>query len=244
MRTALDIDLPDAPLELRRGSPRLHDLAYAYLKGLLLAGGLDPGDQISSESVGRVLAVSRAPVSDAIRRLTVEGLLEVVPQVGCRVVRPARGREWPTSTRYSAPPRASSPVSPASAARPPKPANSPGCAPGLRRGADLPDDPRRALRRAAAAQSPALREAARAGAIAAQRRHRRVVLGSQRLLPAGGLRVARAAGLCADRTRGVRRRRRRGRRPDRRARDAALSGSPRPRRRRRAGQRQGQEERR
>jgi DNA-binding GntR family transcriptional regulator len=88
MRPALNPDLPDAPFDLRRGSPRLHDLAYAYLKGLLLGGGLDPGDQISSESVGRVLSISRAPVGDAIRRLTVEGLLEILPQVGCRVVRP------------------------------------------------------------------------------------------------------------------------------------------------------------
>ena len=66
----------------------MHDLAYAYLKALLLGGGLDPGDQLSSEGVGRVLSISRAPVSDAIRRLTVEGLLEILPQVGCRVVRP------------------------------------------------------------------------------------------------------------------------------------------------------------
>ena len=88
MRAALNIDLPDAPQFLRRGTPRLHDLAYAYLKGLLLGGGLDPGDQISSEGVGRVLSMSRAPVTDAIRRLTVEGLLEILPQVGCRVVRP------------------------------------------------------------------------------------------------------------------------------------------------------------
>ena len=88
MRAALNTDLPEAPEELRRGSPRLHDFAYAYLKGLLLGGGLDPGDQISSESVGRALSISRAPVGDAIRRLTVEGLLEVLPQVGCRVVRP------------------------------------------------------------------------------------------------------------------------------------------------------------
>jgi DNA-binding GntR family transcriptional regulator len=88
MRAALNLDLPDAPQSLWRGTPRLHDLAYAYLKGLLLGGGLDPGDQISSEGVGRVLSISRAPVTDAIRRLAVEGLLEILPQVGCRVVRP------------------------------------------------------------------------------------------------------------------------------------------------------------
>lgn len=88
MRTTLNVVLPDAPESLWHGTPRLHDLAYAYLKGLLLGGGLDPGDQLSSEGVGRVLSMSRAPVSDAIRRLTVEGLLEILPQVGCRVVRP------------------------------------------------------------------------------------------------------------------------------------------------------------
>lgn len=88
MKAALNVILPDAPESLWRGTPRLHDLAYAYLKALLLGGGLDPGDQLSSEGVGRVLSISRAPVSDAIRRLTVEGLLEILPQVGCRVVRP------------------------------------------------------------------------------------------------------------------------------------------------------------
>lgn len=88
MRTALNVVLPDAPDSLREGTPRLHDLAYAYLKGLLLGGGLDPGDRISSDSVGRALSMSRAPVGDAIRRLAVEGLLEILPQVGCRVVRP------------------------------------------------------------------------------------------------------------------------------------------------------------
>src|SRR4249919_2892437 len=88
MRTSFNVVLPDASKTLWLGTPRLHDLAYAYLKGLLLGGGLDPGDQISSEAVGRVLSISRAPVTDAVRRLTVEGLLEILPQVGCRVVRP------------------------------------------------------------------------------------------------------------------------------------------------------------
>ncbi len=91
MKTAFNMELPNVSEELRRGSPRLQDLAYGYLKNLLLTGGLDPGDQISSESVGRILSISRAPVSDAIRRLTVEGMLEVLPQVGCRVIRPVAG---------------------------------------------------------------------------------------------------------------------------------------------------------
>ncbi len=88
MEAVLDNALPNAPGSLWQGAPRLHDAAYAYLKGLLLGGGLEPGDQISSERVGRALSMSRAPVSDAIRRLAVEGFLEILPQIGCRVVRP------------------------------------------------------------------------------------------------------------------------------------------------------------
>jgi DNA-binding GntR family transcriptional regulator len=88
MQAFLDNPLQNAPGVLRQGAPRLHDAAYAYLKGFLLGGGLEPGDQISSEKVGRALSMSRAPVSDAIRRLAVEGFLEILPQIGCRVVRP------------------------------------------------------------------------------------------------------------------------------------------------------------
>lgn len=88
MRAALNLDLPEMPDAPWRSTPRLHDRAYASLKSLLLSGGLEPGDQLSSEAVGRALSMSRAPVSDAIRRLTVEGFLEILPQVGCRVIRP------------------------------------------------------------------------------------------------------------------------------------------------------------
>lgn len=88
MAGSFKTDLPEPEQSLRRSGGRLHDLAYAYLKDLLVGGVLEPGDQISTEGVGRVLSVSRAPVSDAIRRLTVEGLLEVQPQIGCRVITP------------------------------------------------------------------------------------------------------------------------------------------------------------
>jgi len=88
MAVTFKTDLPGPSATLRRSGARLHDTAYAYLKNLLLHGSLAPGDQISSETIGRVLSMSRAPVSDAIRRLTVEGLLEVQPQIGCRVVTP------------------------------------------------------------------------------------------------------------------------------------------------------------
>ncbi|MBL6750598.1 MAG: GntR family transcriptional regulator [Nevskia sp.] len=68
--------------------PHLQDRALAYLKGLLLDGGLEPGDVISTEEVARTLGVSRAPATDAIKRLTADGFFVVMPQIGCRVPTP------------------------------------------------------------------------------------------------------------------------------------------------------------
>ena len=66
----------------------LHERAHAYLKDLLLDGGLEPGDVISTEGVARALSISRAPVTDAVKRLTAEGFFVVMPQIGYRVVLP------------------------------------------------------------------------------------------------------------------------------------------------------------
>ena len=55
---------------------------------LAARGGLDSRRPDLLRRGGRALSISRAPVSDAIRRLAVEGLLEILPQVGCRVVLP------------------------------------------------------------------------------------------------------------------------------------------------------------
>jgi DNA-binding GntR family transcriptional regulator len=82
--------LPSPTGRLPAPLTRLHDRAYVYLKDLLLNGGLEPGDLISTERVGNALGISRAPATDAMRRLTSEGFVEVLPQIGCRVRTPAR----------------------------------------------------------------------------------------------------------------------------------------------------------
>lgn len=81
--------LPQPVSSLVRLIPLRHDRAYAYLKGLLLDGGLEPDDVISTEDVARALNISRAPVTDAMKRLTGDGFITVVPQVGCVVNMPA-----------------------------------------------------------------------------------------------------------------------------------------------------------
>jgi DNA-binding GntR family transcriptional regulator len=77
---------PDADLEAR--FPHRHDRAFAYLKRLLFDGGLEPDEVISTEDVARALKISRAPVTDAIKRLVRDGFLTVMPQVGCRICAP------------------------------------------------------------------------------------------------------------------------------------------------------------
>lgn len=72
----------------RRG--RLAEHAYEYTKGLLFDRALQPGQRVRVEDVVTRLNTSRQPVMDAFKRLAAEGFLEIIPQVGCRVVTPTR----------------------------------------------------------------------------------------------------------------------------------------------------------
>jgi DNA-binding GntR family transcriptional regulator len=47
--------------------------AYLYLRGQILSGDLAPGATISEASIARQLGNSRAPLREAVRRLTAEG---------------------------------------------------------------------------------------------------------------------------------------------------------------------------
>lgn len=82
------IQLPVPDKDLESSVPLRHDRAVAYLKTLLLDGGLEPNDVISTEDVGRRLDMSRAPVTDAIKRLVRDGFVTVIPQVGCQIRSP------------------------------------------------------------------------------------------------------------------------------------------------------------
>jgi DNA-binding GntR family transcriptional regulator len=68
---------------------RTHDYAalrvYEAIKERLLDGAYREGDKLAVDAIAEEFAVSRYPVMDAIKRLSVEGFVNVVPQVGCRV---------------------------------------------------------------------------------------------------------------------------------------------------------------
>jgi len=60
---------------------------YDYLKSQLLEGAFHNVARLPVEDIAAELEVSRQPVMDSIKRLTVEGFLEIIPQVGSRVRR-------------------------------------------------------------------------------------------------------------------------------------------------------------
>lgn len=66
-------------------SKRLAAAVYEEIKGRIITGAYAPGEWLSVEELSRVFSVSRQPVMDAMRRLSSDWLVEVVPQVGCRV---------------------------------------------------------------------------------------------------------------------------------------------------------------
>jgi DNA-binding GntR family transcriptional regulator len=63
--------------------------AYAALRQDLVRGRWQTGDILSAYALSEELQISRTPVMEALKRLEQEGLVEIIPQVGCRVVGPA-----------------------------------------------------------------------------------------------------------------------------------------------------------
>ena len=70
---------------LHRGGSRLNHAVYDRLKERLLEGRYAAGGPLSTEALRTEFGVSRQPVMEALRRLSADGLVEIMPQVGCRV---------------------------------------------------------------------------------------------------------------------------------------------------------------
>jgi DNA-binding GntR family transcriptional regulator len=79
---------PAAGVPGRRPSgARLAALVYDGIKESLLEGDHQAGERLSVEQIAQAHAVSKQPVMDALRRLSIDGLVEIIPQVGVEVAR-------------------------------------------------------------------------------------------------------------------------------------------------------------
>lgn len=63
----------------------LAEQAYALLEERLVTLQLSPGQLIGEKDLVQQLAIGRTPVREAIQRLSVEGLLQVLPRMGLMV---------------------------------------------------------------------------------------------------------------------------------------------------------------
>lgn len=63
----------------------LADFVYGHIKELLLDGRFDASETIPVDELTTELSVSRQPVMDALKRLSIEGFVLILPQIGCQV---------------------------------------------------------------------------------------------------------------------------------------------------------------
>jgi len=73
-------------VELIGRPPKLGDLVYDELKRSIVSFRLQPKRLYSEKDLSELFGVSRAPVREAIIRLHAEGLVEIFPNKGMRVV--------------------------------------------------------------------------------------------------------------------------------------------------------------
>jgi DNA-binding GntR family transcriptional regulator len=64
----------------------LHDEVAARLRALVFERALAPGEWIDEKALAAGWQISRTPLREALKVLAAEGLVELVPQRGCRVV--------------------------------------------------------------------------------------------------------------------------------------------------------------
>ncbi|NVK33501.1 MAG: GntR family transcriptional regulator [Rhodobacteraceae bacterium] len=78
-----EFTLPD----ISKMTGSLAQRVYLALRSSILSVDLLPGDIIRKKSICDQLGVSRSPVSEAITKLALEGLVEVIPQSASRVTK-------------------------------------------------------------------------------------------------------------------------------------------------------------
>ena len=72
------------PIPLRGTS--MHDAVATRLRSMVFDGELGPGVFIDEKALAEAWAVSRTPLREALKVLAAEGLVELVPHRGCRVI--------------------------------------------------------------------------------------------------------------------------------------------------------------
>lgn len=86
MTKAHDMPLSAAEIAPRQSRSNRVEAAYSRLKHAILSNDLLPGFQASEPEIAALLGMSRTPVREAMIRLQAEGLIELVPRRGVRIL--------------------------------------------------------------------------------------------------------------------------------------------------------------
>ncbi len=71
-------------ISVSEGIP-LRDVVFITLRQAILKGQLKPGERLIEMNLCERMGVSRTPIREAIRKLELEGLVEMIPMCGARV---------------------------------------------------------------------------------------------------------------------------------------------------------------
>src|SRR5262249_13351140 len=80
--TSTASDIPDAGALRQKSTDRV----YSALRRKVIDSELSPGSQILEQELAMMLGVSRTPLREALVRLENEGLLEIIPRHGVRII--------------------------------------------------------------------------------------------------------------------------------------------------------------
>ncbi|WP_221625348.1 GntR family transcriptional regulator [Homoserinimonas aerilata] len=72
--------------ESQRNRGRLSGHVYDSIKERLLDGDYPAGSRVSVEALRAEFTVSKQPIMEALRQLAADGIVEILPQIGCVVV--------------------------------------------------------------------------------------------------------------------------------------------------------------
>jgi len=82
------------PMRLER--QHLHDTVVEHLRELIVEGVLPPGTKLNERELCERFGISRTPLREAMKVLSVEGLIEILPNRGATVSRMGETEIWET----------------------------------------------------------------------------------------------------------------------------------------------------
>jgi len=85
-RPATDASVPSDSADMVPIRQKSTDRVYSALRRKVIDSELSPGSQILEQELAMMLGVSRTPLREALVRLENEGLLEIIPRHGVRII--------------------------------------------------------------------------------------------------------------------------------------------------------------